>query len=481
MKKAFLINIVFLLATNLIIKPFYLFGIDRTVQNILGSQTYGIYITLLNLCLLFQIVSDFGIRYLNNRDIAQDPELFPKYFSNIVVFKVLAAIGFTLVCYIAAFILNYDTYYLQLLSILILAQLLTDFLEYIRSNVSGLHYYFRNSLLSILDKLLMIILCGTLIWANPFDAPFQIEWFIYAQLLAYSISIIIGLLFIKDHLKGIRFEFDLVFFKKIIKKTSGYALSVFLMSIYLRSDVLIMERILPDGSTEAGLYYQAYRLISAANMIGVLFAGLLLPMFAKQIKEKNSIQELLVFSFQLLFSMLIVASINIIFFREQIMVSLYDEGNLYSGNILGILILSFIATGSIYIFNTLLIANENLKKLNVLYFIAMVVNLVFNFILIPKYEAIGAAISTLITQFLVWFGGMYLTVVIFKLKTNYKLLGKLLLFILVIIACNLLVINWTTWSWLIQLIVITILGVLATFLLKLIDLKMLLKIIQERE
>ena len=480
MKKAFFINISILLAANLIIKPLYLFGIDRTVQNIVGSETYGVYITLFNLTMLFQIMSDFGIRYLNNRDIAQDQSLFPKYFSNLVLFKGILAVLFTGVCFLTAYILGYDQYYFQLLSIMIITQLLTDFVLYLRSNVSGLQYYLQDSLLSISDKLLMIFFCGYLIWFNPFDQPFQIEWLVYTQILASSLTILLALWMIRKQLPLVRFEFNRPFLSTIFKRTFVYAIAVFLMSIYIRSDVIIMERILPEGAKENGIYYQAYRLISAANMIGVLFSGLLLPMFARLLKENGKVGELLTFSFQVLFGMLIVASINITFFREPIMVALYDEGTAYSGDILGLLMISFIATGCTYIFGSLLTANENLKELNILYGCAMVINVVLNFIFISHYQAIGAAIVTLITQFFVWIGLMFLTVRIFKMMPDYRLLTRLAIFTVSVIGVCLVIKMYIPVGWLLQLALSSLIGVGLTLGFKLIDVKGIIQLMKER-
>jgi len=480
MKRAFLINITILLAANLIIKPFYVFGIDRTVQNIVGSDVYGVYITIFNLTMLFQIVNDLGIRYLNNREIAQNPKLFEKYFSNLIVFKGILAVLYIVFCYLVAFILEYDSYYIQLLTFMIISQLLVDFILYLRSNVSGLQYYLQDTLLSISDKLLMIIFCGVLIWFNPFEQTFQIEWLIYAQILANVLTVGLAFWVVRKHLKGIRFRLNRPFIINIIKKTSAYALAVFLMSIYLRSDVIIMERILPNGANETGVYYSAYRLIAAANMIGVLFAGLLLPMFARLLKEKQAVSDLLAFSFQVLFAMLIVASINVIFFRTEIMMALYDEGNAYSGDILGILMASFIATGATYIFGSLITANDNMRQLNILYGIAMVLNVVLNFIFIPKFQAIGAAYVTLITQFFVWFGLMFLTVSIFKLKLNYPLIFRLTLFVLSVCLINIAVPNFIHQSWLVLMSITTILSLACAFLFKLIDVKGMVKLLKDR-
>ena len=87
MKREFLLNILFLLSINLLIKPFYIFGIDRTVQNRVGLEDYGLYATLFSFTFLLQIINDFGLQNFNNRNIAQHHQLLPKYFPNMLLLK----------------------------------------------------------------------------------------------------------------------------------------------------------------------------------------------------------------------------------------------------------------------------------------------------------------------------------------------------------------------------------------------------------
>ena len=94
MNKEFFLNIIFLITVNLLIKPFFIFGIDRTVQNTVGTENYGIYFVLLNFTYLFQIINDFGIQNYNNRQIAQHNQLLDKYFPNILVLKLLLGLLF---------------------------------------------------------------------------------------------------------------------------------------------------------------------------------------------------------------------------------------------------------------------------------------------------------------------------------------------------------------------------------------------------
>ena len=48
---------------------FWIFGIDRTVQNLLGAGEYGLLYSLFNFSLLLNIILDFGLTNFNNREL----------------------------------------------------------------------------------------------------------------------------------------------------------------------------------------------------------------------------------------------------------------------------------------------------------------------------------------------------------------------------------------------------------------------------
>ena len=97
----------------------------------------------------------------------------------------------------------------------------------------------------------------------------------------------------------------------------------------------------------------------------------------------------------------------------------------------GILMFGFIPISTTYVFGTLLTANGNLKYLNIMAGCGMAFNLIFNFILIPKFEAIGSAYVSLTTQSLTSLAQVLLAVWIFKFKMNVNYLVKLLIFVLI--------------------------------------------------
>ena len=53
MQRKFLTNLLFLIFVNVLIKPFYIFGIDRTVQVTVGTADYGLYAVLYNFSILY--------------------------------------------------------------------------------------------------------------------------------------------------------------------------------------------------------------------------------------------------------------------------------------------------------------------------------------------------------------------------------------------------------------------------------------------
>jgi O-antigen/teichoic acid export membrane protein len=89
----------------------------------------------------------------------------------------------------------------------------------------------------------------------------------------------------------------------------------------------------------------------------------------------------------------------------------------------------FIGIATTYIFGTLLTANGSMKQLNIMAFFAMVINIVLNLVLIPRFYAVGSAWASLATQIATGATQLILAVIIFKLRIELKYLIQLLLFI----------------------------------------------------
>lgn len=432
MQKKFIINLGLLLFLNFLIKPFWLFGIDRKVQNIVNAEDYGTYFTLFTFSILFNIILDFGITNFNNRNISQNKQLLTKYFSGIVLFKFLLAIIYLVITFIAGYVVGYESDRFYMLLFLSINQFLISFIHYLRSNIAGLQLYALNSLLSVLDKTLIIIFCAVLIWGNIFDAQFELMHFVYAQTLGYIVTSIIVFGIVLSKTKEFKLKINKSFSIMILKQTYPYAVLVLAMTFYYRIDVVMLDSMLADGEVQAAIYAQGYRLMDAATQIGVLFATLLLPMFSSMIKKKKKIVDLVKLSFSLIFVPSVSIAIACFFFSDEITSILY-KGSTEASQVLGILMFCFVAIATTYIFGTLLTANGSLRTLNKLAIGGMLLNVILNLVLIPTYKAEGSAVASLITQVLIVIIQIMIVKKVFSFNMNYKFISTVVLYVITLV------------------------------------------------
>lgn len=480
LKRKFITNLALLLILNLLVKPFWVFGIDRSVQNAVGAQDYGLYFSLFSFSVILNILLDIGITNFNNRSIAQNPSILPEYFSKIVPLKFLLAIFYSFIIIIAGLLLGYSSRQFHILYFLILNNFLLSFILYIRSNISGLQLFRTDSLLSVLDRCIMSLICSLLLWGHVTDQPLQIEWFVYAQTFSYLLTLIIALLLLISRTGSIRLDFNMIYGREILRNSYPYALLILLMSFFSRIDSVMLERMLPDGKMQAGIYAQAFRLLDAAVMFAFLFTGLLLPMFSRMLKQGEKIAPLLKLSFSLLFVPAVILSVVSVFYAREIMGWLYYEHVDISSKIFIPLILSYLFITVTYIFGTLLTAGGNLRQLNILAFTSVLLNLALNLILIPRYQALGSAYACIISQGFFAVSQIFLTRRIFALTTHYIFLFRITVF-----ACSLFISGILIHKLILPsvtgLLILGIMGILYSWILKIITPREVMQILRATE
>ncbi|MGA3015195.1 MAG: oligosaccharide flippase family protein [Bacteroidales bacterium] len=488
-----------MLLLNLLIKPVWIFAIDRNVQNVVGAMNYGFYFDLLNFSFLFNIFLDLGITNFNNRNIAQNQQLLNKHFSAIVVLKFLLALLYIFIAFTVAFLMKYKAEQMKLLIWLAINQILTSFILYLRSNVSGLLMFKTDSILSVLDRMLMILFCSILLWGHFTTSKFKIEWFVYSQTAAYGITILIASIIVIKKASFRKLSVNWPFFLMIIKRSLPFASLVLLMTLYNRLDPVMLGKLLPDKATvpngeintasfQVGIYANGFRLLDAANMIAYLFSVLLIPVFSRMIKRKESVEKMVKLSFTLLITIAIIVACGCIFYSNEIMKLLYWEHFDRSSEVFKLLMGGFIAVSTTYIFGTLLTANGNLKHLNVISLIGLLINFTMNLILIPRLMAVGSAYASLVTQSFIAIVQVIIVQVIFKFKINYRYLLTLALFVIGVIMINFiskavdlrqLGLGLSANSWLVNLFLMIILSFGFAAVLKLLNLKSMLRILRE--
>lgn len=478
-QRKFVANLAFLLFLNLLIKPFWVLGIDREVQNVVGSESYGIYFAIFNFTFLLNIILDVGITNFNNKNIAQNNHLLTKHFSSLVAVKLMLAVFYILLTGIIGLIIGYDFRLMKLLLVLGFNQFLISFTLYLRSNIAGLHLFWIDSIVSVLDRFLMIIICLVLLLRPGVFGieKLDIMHYVYAQTAAYFMTSAIAFVIVISRTEFFKFRLSRAFAMMIFKKSFPFAILVMLMSFYNRLDTVMLERMLPDGAEQSGIYAQAYRLLDAANMIAFLFSGLLLPIFSRMLKFRESVEPLVKTSFVLLITPATVIAIGCWFYSFEFMELMYKHHIAESAVIFSLLMACFAAISTTYIFGTLLTANGNLRELNLMAASGILINIVLNLFLIPRFFAAGSAVSSLVTQFLT--AGIQVLIVqsIFKFRINYRLILTLIVFI-----AGVIIINYFSKgihkNWMVNFVIMVVASGAWAFAIRLISIKSIIRILK---
>jgi O-antigen/teichoic acid export membrane protein len=471
MQKKFLSNLLLIILLNLLVKPIAIFWIDAGVQERVGTETYGLYFSLLNLSFLFNILSDLGLNNFTTRALARHPKVFTKYAGQVMGLRLVLFVCYLFITLLTGLIAGYKGEALYFLAILAFNQMLTVMIAHVRSHFGGLHLFRSDAFISVLDRALLILLCGSIF----FTGMFEIEWFIWLQTACYSVTLLIGVILLVRHMGIPKIQYRKVVSFMVLRQSFPFALLVLLMMLYTRSDVVLLERLHPNGALEAGIYAKGFRLLDAFFMFGMIFANLLFPMFSRALKEqKEKVLPLLQTGSRLLIGGALLVACTSYFHSEAVLGWIYNSEITEASFPFRMLMWGFVGMCTTLIFGTLLTANGDLRALNITSAIGLVLNVALNLILISNLGANGSALAFLITQCLMGLIQIGLCMRRFRFSFTQLAIHRYLLFTSFMFGMQFVPLPQHF-----ALTVLLLAGVSGLFIFKLIDVKELSKVFKE--
>ncbi|MGV3657808.1 MAG: polysaccharide biosynthesis C-terminal domain-containing protein [Chitinophagaceae bacterium] len=382
----------YLLLLNVLIKPVWIFGVDRQVQNVVGPEIYGAYFALFSLSLVLSFFADAGLTQMVNRQVAAGERFAGAQLLRV---KMLLLAGYTMLVALVAYASGINDW--SLLLPVILIQALTSFYVFLRHLVTAHQLFTTDAWLSVIDKLLMLVIFLPLLYTSVATAPVTIYTFLYVQLACTATAITVALLIIynKGLLKSNTDKTLPIAFKAVLP----FALIILLMSAHNRLDAFLLHRLHPDGAYQAGVYAAAYRLLDAGNMIGFLTASFLVPFIAKNLGHKQLLQATVLSSRFVLLLAGGAATAFVVVFAVETKRLLYPALPLQAAPVLQACIAVLPAYLLLHVYGSALTAAAQLKPFIFLLAAAFALNLLLNILLIPKYGALGCCMAALVSQY----------------------------------------------------------------------------------
>lgn len=466
MKRQFLLNVFLLMLINVLVKPFYVFFVETEVQNELGTAEFGYYFFHMNFVFLFQFLGDLGLQTHNQQYVSKNRTSIHEHFSSVIGLKLTLTIVATIILLISGFV--FGKMDIMLLFLISGNLFLSSWLVLMRSFLSGLGYYTLDSLVSSLDKFLMIVLISGLLWYRH-DGTFTLSDFIFGQMFSLILAnmMVMVLLYVKGH--TLTFWPQFTGLTPLLARCIPFALVLFLMTTYNKLDGFLLGRLLSDNGLEAGIYAASYRIYDAANMFMYMIPALILPMFSFMISNKEDIRPLYTLVGKWMFVLLSPLLAVVLFFGTDIITFLYTDFIVEKTRVLHLLMAASVLVCYAYIFGAMSMAADRIKSLIPVFILGLGINIVCNLIWIPLYGATGAAMATLVTQFVVFFGQWYVVRKFLFFTFDKSSTGRGFFYFLILAGLAWFFSKQTPFSSEVSIIICLIISLPLAFLLKLIE------------
>lgn len=395
MQRKFLSNLLILQLLNWLIKPVWIFWIEVKVQNTLQDATYGAYYSVFGLALLFNILLDFGLNnYVASRVAADGNHQLP---SNVLRLRMWLAALYVILVAVLGLVQHMDP---LILSLVLINQLLAGFTLFYRAVLQGRHLFRTDSLASVADRLVAILLLGGWIISGTFDAANGLVIFLGAQTAGYLTALLFSWYYAR---KGVVTESaEGVSLKPLMSSTAWFAVLAFSMAVFTRIDTQMLRSM--AGDEAVGHYARSFRFLDAALIFSTLISSQLLPLFSGMINRQQQTDGLVWLTARIVLFVALPLAGLAAYFSGPVLSTFYPfipaslSAMSKEHQVFHYLMLSFIPMAIVHVFGTWLTAAGKLKYLSMAAIGCMLVNIGLNYVLIPELGAAGTALSCLITQ-----------------------------------------------------------------------------------
>ncbi|MEI6040026.1 MAG: flippase [Candidatus Berkelbacteria bacterium] len=399
----------------------------------LGVAGYGEYTTIFAYLAFFGVLADFGFFWILVREIAKPDVDVNKAVSNILTLRtVVGVVIFGLGYLISFFIPQYSS----IQSGIGIAAFSMLFLALNSTYVGVFQNKLRMDKATITDVVgRIIILIFTLFLIKQGYGLTMILW-------AYAIGNIVNLLLSawlgRAYVK-FRPAFDWAYWKQVIVQAWPMAVVLVLNLIYFRIDTLMLS--LLKTSTDVGIYGPPYKVLEMILLLPSMFMGNIFPIMSRYIHTGDDrLRTTLQKSFDFLLMLALPVAILIIYAAEPIIRIVAGQDfvvaqtvppvfGLASTSVLALQILIIAVCFSFLsiIFNYLVIALGKQAKLIWPNLIFVIFNLGLNWLLIPHFSYIGAALVTVLTEAIVLIFTWRIAYANMSTRLNFQILWKALL------------------------------------------------------
>lgn len=369
--------------------------ITASLTRFLGAKGYGDYVFITSFVLFFVALSDLGLGTIGVREASRERKTAPQTFGNTLSVKLLlsfVALG------ILAILVVVLPQFAGLRPVALVAGLVLVFLGLRTSAEIVFQTKLRLEMTSLLQVLSTLILAlGIYLLKSRLTLLKVVEFWVLGALFSGVLGIILA-----SRLAKIDLRLNLFLIKRLIKEALPLGLFFLTYSAYDRGiDSFMLKSLV--GSTAVGFYGLSYKIHSNLILVAAYLMNSLFPLISSyQNQSRQKLTSLYRQAFGVLFVLGLLIAIAT-WLLAPLVIEIIGGGE-FQVSVLALQILS-LATFFAFLNHATgytLVALGKQKALLRIALLALLTNIVFNWLLIPRFSFYGAAFVTVITEGLVF-------------------------------------------------------------------------------
>jgi len=357
-----------------------------------GDAGLGKYSFIFAFVGIFSILSDFGISGLMTREVARDKTKTEKYIANVLGFKIVLCI---ITILLPSSIIFFTDESFEIKAGVLLAGFSQAFyyLSYPFRNVfNAYERQFYHAMYSLVERIVAFVLGVAALYLG-----YGLLGFIIVLVFSNLVSLIYSYAVTLKKFSRVAIEFDIKFLKETVKGSLPFWFTTLFITIYFKIDTVMLGFM--KGFEPTGWYNASYKIIDALSLIPLSIGMVLFPVMSRYYKEREKyLQILYVKVVYYLFILALPIAVGIAMTSQRIILFVYGNSFENSAASLQILVWALLFIFVNYIIGSLLNSIDKQILFTYTTGFCAILNVGLNFLLIPKYSYIGAAIATVLTE-----------------------------------------------------------------------------------
>jgi len=371
------------------------------IARAIGPGDLGKYYFAISFTSIFGIFIDIGQSSVLTREVAKRPEDTNRLLSSVFLMKLPLA----LLSILAVFsIINFSSYpeiTRQLVYLSMFCMALDSFTLTFFAVSRGFHNLKYESISSVIFQLIVFIVVLAVLKFN-----LGLIWLMMSLILASLYNFIFSFYILKKRWGfKINWRPDKILIKSILIISLPFAIYAIFQRVYMYLDSVLLS--LLSGDHQVGIYQIPFKIIFALQFLPLAFVASLFPAMSSY--WQNNRRQLSI-TFERAMNYLIIISLPVsaggVILADKIII-IFKSG--YNDAILP---LQIAMAAVIFMFlnfpvGSLLNACDRQKTNTINMGVALAASIILNLILIPRYQAVGASLTVLLTNLFMFILGMW--------------------------------------------------------------------------